>query len=81
MTEQEAIKVFNTVLLLGKCELPADEANEAIKLSIKALEEIQQYREIGTVEECRAAVEKQIPKKSDEKISWCSGCGQKLDWN
>ena len=31
---------------------------QAIAKAIKALEEIQQYREIGTVEECRAAVEK-----------------------
>lgn len=29
----------------------------------KAIEEIQQYRKIGTVEECREAVEKQKPKK------------------
>lgn len=29
----------------------------------KWLEELQQYREIGTVEECRAAVERQIAKK------------------
>ena len=90
---------------------------EEIDIAIKELEEVQQYREIGTVEECRDAIEKQIPKKivriklrqseygsplrcpvcesdlipteffneygteSDEKISWCSGCGQKLDWN
>lgn len=32
-------------------------------VAIEALKEIQQYREIGTVEECRAAVEKQKPKK------------------
>ena len=32
---------------------------ELIKMAIKALEEVQQYREIGTVEECRAAMEKQ----------------------
>lgn len=31
---------------------------ESLDMAIKALEEIQQYREIGTVEECRAAVEK-----------------------
>ena len=86
MTEQEAIKVFNTVLLLGKCELPADEANEAIKLSIKALEEIQQYREIGTVEECRAAVEKQIPKKpiihtnDIDRLACCPVCDSNVDW-
>lgn len=35
----------------------------AIEEAIKALEEIQQYREIGTVEECREAREKQKPKR------------------
>lgn len=35
----------------------------AIEEAIKALEEIQQYREIGTVEECREAVEKQKAEK------------------
>lgn len=30
-----------------------------------ALEEIQKYREIGTVEECREAMEKQVPRKPD----------------
>ena len=37
----------------------------AIEEAISALKEIQQYREIGTVEECREAVEKQKPKKCD----------------
>lgn len=31
----------------------------SVKTAIKALEEVQQYRQIGTVEECREAVEKQ----------------------
>ena len=80
-------------------------------------EEIQQYRAIGTPDECRAAMEKQKEKKivrvklrqsewgseyrcpacesdlikteffnedgteHDKKISWCSGCGQKLYWS
>ena len=35
----------------------------AICEAIKALEEVQQYRAIGTVEECRKAVEKQAEKK------------------
>ena len=30
---------------------------DALQVAIKALEELQQYRTIGTVEECRAAVE------------------------
>ncbi len=32
-------------------------------MAIEALEEIQQYRAIGTVEECREAREKQTPKR------------------
>ena len=35
----------------------------ALSVAIKALEEVQQYRKIGTVEECRAAVKKQTAKK------------------
>lgn len=31
--------------------------NDAIEFAIKALEEVQKYRAIGTPEECRAAVE------------------------
>lgn len=47
----------------------------------KALSEIQQYRAIGTVEECRAAVEKQIAKKPNigndngRQRKCCSACG------
>lgn len=52
----------------------------AIEEAIKALNEIQQYREIGTVEECREAVEKQKPKKTKElDIEYgyfiCGNCG------
>ena len=36
---------------------------KAMEAAISALKEIQQYREIGTVEECREAVGKQKPKK------------------
>lgn len=36
---------------------------DALQVAIKALEELQQYRTIGTVEECRAAVEQQTAKK------------------
>lgn len=31
--------------------------NEAIELAGRALEEIQQYRELGTVEQCRKSLE------------------------
>lgn len=36
---------------------------EVIEMAISAIKELQQYREIGTVEECREAREKQNPKK------------------
>lgn len=39
------------------------DVKESLKTAISALEEIQQYREIGTVEECREAMEKRKPKK------------------
>ena len=35
---------------------------------LNALEKIRQYREIGTVEECREAVEKQKPKAPKDSI-------------
>ena len=57
---------------------------EAAKMAIAALEEIQQYRAIGTVEECREAVEKQKPKpcefygdEEDGKLL-CPNCGGDL---
>ena len=40
----------------------------AIEEAISALKEVQQYREIGTVEECREAVEKQKPKAPKDSI-------------
>lgn len=46
--------------------------------AIKALEEVQQYRAIGTPEECREAVEKMKPKKTAIeaiKVHICPVCG------
>ena len=62
MTEQEALKYFNNANRTNNmlCILPKSDIGKCI---IKALEEIQQYRAIGTPEECRAAVEKQTAKK------------------
>ena len=110
MTEQEAIKDISE-------NIKPYVGGKSLDVAIKALEDVKQYRAIGTVEECRAAVEKQKANKivhvklrqsewgseyrcpvcesdliktvffnedgtePDEKISWCSGCGQKLDWS
>ena len=54
----------------------------AIEEAIEALKEVQRYREIGTVEECREAVEKQTQKKCaidscpDHTHYKCPSCGQ-----
>ena len=89
MTEQEAIKFLtgylDSVVYKEKCV-------EAHKLAIKALEEIQKYRVIGTPEECRQAMEKQKAKKpiqitstkKDGKIGKCPCCesiiGEDMIW-
>lgn len=72
MTEQEAISVLKMIETHGS--LPTNAKDEAIK----ALEEVQQYRAIGTVEECREAVEKMKPKKTAIeaiKVHICPVCG------
>lgn len=66
MTENEAIKELETSIDLAKmCTQNYERKNEiqGYEMAINALEEVQQYRQIGTVEECREAVEKQTAKK------------------
>ena len=73
MTENEAVEILKNnypktcKMVNGRYQGGFDntECNfgQALTMAIKALKEIQQYREIGTVEECREAVEKQKPKK------------------
>lgn len=69
MTENEAIERLKCMRLFMQIN---DKANKskfleedyiANKMVIKALEEIRQYRAIGTIEECREAREKQKGKK------------------
>ena len=64
MTESEAIEglgILNNGL--NEAFVNADELSEALQMAIQALEEVQKYREIGSIEECRASREKQISKK------------------
>lgn len=80
MTEQEALKYFNNANRTNNmlCILPKSNIGKCI---IKALEEVLQYRAIGTPEECRAAVEKQIakkPKEYEDKFYGCPVCGNVL---
>ena len=55
MTENEAIKELETSIDLAKmCTQNYERKNEiqGYEMAIQALEEVQQYRQIGTVEEC-----------------------------
>lgn len=71
MTIDEAIKICNTMIFAASLSNPQgtplnmtkEELTEAMGMAINALEEVQQYREIGTPEECRAWKEKQNAKK------------------
>ena len=72
MTEHEAISVLKMIATHGS--LPTNAKDEAIN----ALEEVQQYRAIGTPEECREAMEKMKPKKTAIeaiKVHICPVCG------
>lgn len=64
-------------------EINGDERIKVFKAAISALKKIQQYREIGTVEECREAVDKQKPKKiiriAGRYPYKCPTCNRKLE--
>lgn len=63
MTESEAIKeVGFNMSKIGLNNKSAKRVSEAKNMAIQALEEVQQYREIGTLEECRTAVEQTTKK-------------------
>ena len=92
MKENEAIDVLQYLLghenAVDKGTLDAtnclnSQEKEALKL---ILEENQQYRAIGTVEECRTAVERMKPKKgipytssNNHKFVECPNCHKDMD--
>lgn len=85
MTENEEIKkVINGLNFLKEKLYNGIYADrlDCIDYAISALKEIQQYHKIGTVEECRDAVEKQTQKKCaidscpDHTHYKCPSCGQ-----
>ena len=65
MTEQEAKLICD--VRISRFD-HAEDVNEALEIAKQALEEIQQYRAIGTVEECREAREKQMPKAPKDSL-------------
>lgn len=91
---EKLIKNENEAIEVIKSNMPTSGyymLREALDMAISALEEIQQYRSIGTVEECRAAVEKQNPKTPDYEgdgyadghmvyDTWiCPNCGERYE--
>ena len=62
MTENKAIERIKYRMHTVE-QVAGENGMEDLEMAIKALEEVQQYRQIGTVEECREAVEKQTAKK------------------
>lgn len=82
MTESEAIARIRDHFEVHNDGRPHPRLDEAVNMAIKALEEVQQYRAIGTVEECRAAVEKQTDEKPTAVLETfggtdyeCKNCG------
>lgn len=83
MTENEVIQRLKNRLKTEEQRYGKEFVKEYfddIDFAISALKEIQHYREIGTVEECREAVEKQKPKKPKELDTEygyfiCGNCG------
>lgn len=73
MTENEAIEFMKRYL---DAECYTDKCVNAHIIAIKALKEVQQYRAIGTVKECREAVEKQtaISREIIEGKYFCPKC-------
>ena len=98
MTDNEAIEVLtdrHTSIGTTKCDdVVWRKLKPAIDTAVNALEEIQQYQAIGTVEECREARERQKRRKPkvwttpDDGINLiydmykCPNCGQehKIDY-
>lgn len=73
MTPEEAIKIAIHCLgvqaeqeVCEECDIYSNchtDCKDEAGVAIKVLKEVQQYREIGTAEVCREAVEKQKAKK------------------
>ena len=84
MTPEEAILRIKAHMEVHKLREPqAAYITEALNMAMTTLKEIQQYREIGTVEECREAVKKQKPMKSEEIDYYynyykCPACGTRI---
>ena len=78
MTENEAIRILGDTTLFSTL-------GQAAFVGIEAIKKLQQYRAIGTVEECREAVEKQrainptfVLNFGDFESLFACECGKKI---
>ena len=94
MTEERAIEVLGIMKsqmkefgMTARFEGLREMQETAVDVAVKSLSEIQQYRSIGTVEECREARERQRGKKPvmkpfyedmKEEYLCCPTCGDIL---
>lgn len=86
MDIHKAIIVLNNMILDGI--IMTEDETKAIETAVYVLPELLHYRKIGTVEECRTAMEKQIPKEPLKRavggerlrreLLSCPICGKRL---
>lgn len=89
MTENEAKYILNEIMELDDSMAQYSLTYmKAMEVAIKALEEVQWYRKIGTPEECRAVMERQNPRvaiteKEDTGTTryTCPACGMHMGWS
>ena len=79
MTIDEAIEQFKYDAECNRADLDLSFAEDNNKVA-EWLEELKQYRAIGTPEKCRAAVEKQKAKKPIIKYEQTHDCVTEIEW-
>lgn len=88
----ELLCVMADKKLLVDIEYDKEKDYEKLCRQVLLLEEVKQYRAIGTLEECRAAMEKQTAKKTmhvtnsyfgyqkhKEHVGYCPDCGHQVE--
>ena len=82
-TFEETVKIAENLMEVEKNMFKWDVLRHLRDFAENFKEELKQYLAIGTPEECREAVEKQIPKKPNKCIGFteslfvCPTCGRK----
>ena len=75
MMENKLIECYKRAMEIRKEEFEEDsEAIDLYKITIELIEEVQQYRAIGTVEDCQEARERQKPKKLTHEGTLLMSC-------